>query len=400
MSSSSHSAAPQALGYLYQCQWPLLELLQRSVDRPDCAITIEQYDDVAWERDGTPQELLQLKHHIGSQRSLGDKDSDWWRTIRVWMDAGEPGDPNGPTLTMVTTLTATDGTAAAALRPASYDPQTALRLLEDAARTSTEGAFRAVREAFLELREAEREVFVARMRVLDASPSISDLDSQVRRELFHALPLGHETTFMGLLWHWWYSLVVDMLQGERHRVNAVDVHIFIDDLRDKFTRDNLPTLVLLSELNEQEACDECGDLPFVHQIRWISVPSVILQTAIIDYYRAYTQQARWLEDDLIGWHEIEEFEHRLRDEWERAFSWAIADLDPSADEAMKQEIGRSLLRKTLDQTIHRVRERYSDPFFSRGKHHELANRRRSENGIGWHPDFERRLEELLLARAS
>jgi len=316
------------------------------------------------------------------------------------MDTGEPGDPNGPTLTMITTLTAADGTAAAALRPTSHHPQTALRLLEDAARTSTEGRFRATREAFLGLREAEREVFVARMRVLDASPTIGDLDGQVRRQLFYTLPLHHETTFMGLLWNWWYSLVVDMLQGHRRRVDAIEVRSFIDDLRDKFTRDNLPTLVLLSELNKQEAYDECGDLPFVHQLRWVSAPPVILQTAIIDYFRAYTQQGRWLEDDLIGLHEIEEFERRLRDEWERAFSWATANLDPNADETIKTEIGRNLLRKTLDQTIHRVRERYTDPFFSRGKHHELANRRRSENGIGWHPDFERRLEELLLARAS
>ncbi len=39
--SSSHNAASSALGYLYQSQWPLLELLRRSDERPDCAITLE-----------------------------------------------------------------------------------------------------------------------------------------------------------------------------------------------------------------------------------------------------------------------------------------------------------------------------------------------------------------------
>jgi hypothetical protein len=44
-----HDAASSALGYLYQSQWPLVELLLRGADRPDAATTVELYDDVAWE---------------------------------------------------------------------------------------------------------------------------------------------------------------------------------------------------------------------------------------------------------------------------------------------------------------------------------------------------------------
>src|SRR4051794_3467853 len=121
MSSSPHSAASSALGYLYQTQWPLLELLDRQPgERPDAAVTLELHDDVAWE-EGTPMELIQSKHHLRSTRTLGDKDADWWRTIRAWMTAGDPGDPNGPMLTMLTTLTAAPASAAEALRPSSYD---------------------------------------------------------------------------------------------------------------------------------------------------------------------------------------------------------------------------------------------------------------------------------------
>jgi len=136
VSSSSHNAASSALGYLYQSQWPLLELLQRGDDRPDCAITLELYDDVAWEQNGTPIELLQMKHHIQASRSLGDKDMDVWRAIRAWMDTVVVGDPDGPLLTMVTTQTAAPGSAAALLRPSGRNPSGALQLLEDAARQS------------------------------------------------------------------------------------------------------------------------------------------------------------------------------------------------------------------------------------------------------------------------
>ena len=46
-----------------------------------------------------------------------------------------------------------------------------------------------------------------------------------------------------------------------------------------------------------------------------------------------------------------------------------------------------------------VRASYNDPFFARGKRHELAHRD-SEAGIGWHPDFANRLAALIASLAS
>ncbi len=56
-------------------QLALLELLRGQEDHPDGAISLELHDDVAWEEDGRPVELLQVKHHIRSVRSLGDKEA-------------------------------------------------------------------------------------------------------------------------------------------------------------------------------------------------------------------------------------------------------------------------------------------------------------------------------------
>jgi hypothetical protein len=167
---TSHTAAPAALGYIYQCQWPLLALVRDSADRFDCQITLELHDDVAWDRNGTPTELLQVKHHINSVRGLGDKDGDWWRTIEAWMDAHDPADAAGPKLAMVTTQLAPEGSAAAVLRPPERDVLLALERLEAAARSSRAEATRVVRERFLGLAPAGRAVFVTRMHVLDAAP--------------------------------------------------------------------------------------------------------------------------------------------------------------------------------------------------------------------------------------
>jgi hypothetical protein len=394
VTTSPHSAAPSALGYLYQTQWPLLELLQRGLDRPDAAIMLELHDDVSWE-EGSPTELIQVKHHQNSTRVLGDKDSDWWRTIRAWMQAHEAGDPNGPLLTMVTTLTAGAGTAAAALRPESRDPATALALLEAAAAESRESAFADTRERFLNLDDSERSTFVSRMFVLDARPTLRDLDGDVRRAIGRGLPRDHADSYMGQLWYWWHTLAIQMLTRARAGVSAVELDVFLDDLRDQYGKNNLPTLVPAEVVRPAEIEAQYGDSPFVHQLRWVDAPPKILQKAIVDYYRAYTQQARWLDDDLIGFHEIEQFERNLVDEWEREFEWASADTGIHED-AAKVALGQELLRAALDQTTYRVRERYDEPFFSRGKHHELANTGR----VGWHPDFRDRLQQLLLERAA
>jgi len=93
---TSHTAAPAALGYIYQCGWPLLALLRDSADGLDCQIRLEHHDDLVWYRDGTPTELPQAKHHMNSMRGLGAKDSDWGGPSRSgWTRRNRPI-PLGP----------------------------------------------------------------------------------------------------------------------------------------------------------------------------------------------------------------------------------------------------------------------------------------------------------------
>ncbi|NML54803.1 hypothetical protein HHL19_18625 [Streptomyces sp. R302] len=103
MGKGSHGAAPNAIGYQHQTWWALVELLQSGAGRPDAALSLELYDDVAWERDGSATELLQVKHHIGQHRTLTDSATDIWRTLKVWMDEASPADADGPALALVTT---------------------------------------------------------------------------------------------------------------------------------------------------------------------------------------------------------------------------------------------------------------------------------------------------------
>jgi hypothetical protein len=354
------------------------------------ALTLELHDDVSWEENGTPLELLQIKHHVGHLRGLADKDVDLWKTLAVWMDAHPPADPLGPLLTLVTTRRVTQG-AASALRPESREPSRARQLLDSAASDSTNEATDASRKRYLALEDAERDVFVGRIYVLDGAPQTgAALEKAVEEALYFALPPGHEKSFLDQLWGWWHRQAVDILRRERATVSGMDVRLKVQEIADGYKPDNLPTLV------EREDVDinvekTYGDQVFVTQLRWVLHSAQMLQKAMVDYYRSYVQRAQWVERDLIGIGELEKFEDNLVDEWERAFDAMGLQLGGQADEDAKQKAGHALFQEVSNQTAVKVRERYTEPFFMRGRLHDFADKGR----VGWHPDFQERLKELL-----
>ena len=368
-------------------------MLRKGPDRPDATLILEMHDDVAWEENGTPTELLQTKHHQVTSRTLGDMGDDIWRSLQVWLDTATPSDPSGPLLHLVTTDQAPAGSAAHALRPESRDVPAALTRLIRAAETSTSAATERARRRFLGLGAAGREAFVERIWVIDGAPRLEDVDARVRRELTWLLPKGHEDLFMQLLWGWWDAQAVGMLRGKRTGVGVSEVDQKLNDLRDQFTQDRLPTLVDLRDVDAADVFAAYRECPFVAQLGWINWPPVNLQKAVVDYFRAYTQTARWVTEDLIGLDELQRFEDELVDEWQREFEFMQIDLGDSASEEDKQRAGVELLRELLDATEVRVRARYEDAFFARGKRHELADSGR----VGWHVDFEERLQALLLS---
>src|SRR4051794_41579770 len=84
------SATGPLLGYLYQCRWALLLLLQKTRTIPNTQVSVERFDDVAFEDQGNPLEAIQTEHHTGAPRSLSDASVDLWKTLRVWSEGTAP----------------------------------------------------------------------------------------------------------------------------------------------------------------------------------------------------------------------------------------------------------------------------------------------------------------------
>ena len=80
--SGSHDASASLTGYLFQARYALLRGLEEGRHHPGHALSIEKFDDVAFEEAGRPVELIQTKHH-GNRGDVSDTSVDLWKTLHI-----------------------------------------------------------------------------------------------------------------------------------------------------------------------------------------------------------------------------------------------------------------------------------------------------------------------------
>ena len=154
---SKHSAAGSAAGYYYQARLALAEALKFAYSDLGIEIAIEKLDDVSFEKDGAPLELLQLKHHLQKVGDLSDTSSDLWKTIRIWSERVklDPSLPSRIRFALITSGVASNGGAAACLRAeaggATRNVEIAVTRLLQAATSSTNTALEPAFGAFVSL---------------------------------------------------------------------------------------------------------------------------------------------------------------------------------------------------------------------------------------------------------
>lgn len=386
-----HSAADAALGYLYQAEVGLLEFVRRSKDEPALAMSIELFDDVAFEAEGTPMELLQTKHHLRAHKPLTNASDDLWRTIRSWVDSINSGaiDLAVSTFSLLTTGTAPEGGAANLLRPGDgRDAEAARWLLEDTAYTSANETNKAAYRAFLELDDEMRALLVDAVVVLDGAPTIADVPEVLLRELRFASEARFREPLVERMLGWWHRRVIAHLRSADDRIFWEEVENEIDHLRDQFKSDNLPIDVGVDDVAVDELSHD--DRMFVRQLQLLAVNLPTLEIAIRDYKRAYMQRSRWLRDQLVDSPELHGYEQKLIDEWEHQRAFLQDDLDDSEDG--RRQAGRALYHDLQNRDLW-IRPRCQEPFVSRGSYHMLADELR----VGWHPHFVAQLRHLLEA---
>jgi hypothetical protein len=386
--ASSFSAAPSALGYLFQVRLALLLLLDAD---PDGEMSIELVDDVAFERDGEPAELLQLKHHLQRSGSLSNSSTDLWKTLRVWSNALKQKTISLPPgmLTLITTEMASPDSAAFYLRTdPARNPDNALQQLQTVCTTSSNKDNEKAYAEFQLLTLQQKRDLVNSIHVLDNAPNILDVSDRIRRELRFSTHPSRLDSLVQRVEGWWFDRVVRHLAGAQHgTIRFAELRSQIADIAEKLKPDALP--VDFQSLTLGARGSAMDDRRFVKQLRLITVADRRVEDAKRDYYRAYEQRSKWVREDLISVTELQNFESRLTEEWQRRFYDASDSLVGDEDERQLQECGLRIYRWMELEANYPIRPHCLDLFLTRGSYHMLADEPAPR--VGWHPHFVARL---------
>lgn len=396
-SGSPFSAVDATLGYLYQVRSALLWALRRQKSEPDFLVSVETLDDVTFETvGGNPTDLLQTKHHRKGSASLTDASPDLWKTLRIWFEGHTSGHiPPTANLYLVTTSAAPDGTATSRLRGASRDLAAAQHALDATATSSTNQTNMSAYAAYLKATSAERTAILNKVIIIDAAPTVADLDGELRQEVYWATGRGHHAAFLDRLEGWWLRRILRQLTAApQDRVGSVELEAQMSDLREQFKQEALPIDEDLLEFTLDDATKAAHeDSTFVRQLEIIKAGKRRIAAAIRDYYRAYEQRSRWIRDDLVVGLDLAKYEKRLCEEWELVFEAMRDNVGDTATDEAQVQAARSVLAWAERTTIP-IRPSVTEPFVSRGSLHMLSD----EVRIGWHPDFRARLVSLLSAK--
>ena len=385
-------ASASAAGYLYQARLALALSLRHVNGTPGIEVSIEQLDDVAFESDGTPFELLQTKHRIARAAGLSDASPDVWKTLRIWSTAvrADPSLASRVRFQLVTTGVAPDGSAAAHLRPAiavvsaqNRDPEKAAELLTQVANASKNADLQAAFRAFLDLTPEMRSSLLSSVEVLDGQPTLQDLTSVIEESLRLMAPRGKVAEAREILEGWWWPRVCSILAPDSYgRIAISELETRLDEIREMFRRDAL-IVTFEHAVPPDEDIAEYEGFRFVAQLRAVGIGSARIWAAKRDYYRAFCQRSQWLREHVVLDGEVSHFEERLIEEWEAHFS-AMCDEHghcPQGDMAL-QAAGQQVYR-WVEQDARFPFRTVSLRFLTVGSYNMLSNDLR----VGWHRDY-------------
>ncbi|MDF2372537.1 MAG: hypothetical protein P1V21_17265 [Rhizobiaceae bacterium] len=377
-----YNASPSMAGYIFQCRIALLFGLRMLKKKPNGQISIEKFDDVAFDTDDVADCLIQAKHHI-TPKSLNDASVDIWKTMRIWIEQFKQGALTASDLrfNLITTSTASPGSAMELLRPGAGTAAIveACKLLRQAAMDSCNKDSLFGRTAYLELTDEEAEALLGRIDVLDHHPNLIDVMEEIEGELILLSP-NHVSSVAQYLEGWWLGVVGKCLVTEGSASIPVQ-HIIIkaSEIGNMFKGDGLP-VDDPDTLGAKEYTVDDESATFVRQMRAVKLNEPAIHRGVQDFYRAAAQRSKWARENLLLDGEASKYDSGLRDRFERKFD---ADIEGviSWDEENTAKFGRQMCHWASQQEVQF--RNVVETWITAGSFHSLSDRLE----IGWHPDY-------------
>jgi len=397
---TTFSAGPQALGYLYQARVALALLLES----PDEAqLRVEALDDIDISDavSAGSLSLIQLKHHTGDA-TLTDASTDLWKSLRVWSEQAKAAKFafDNTKIIFFTTAKIGTGSIASLLGDSKRDATGAEKKLLNVASTSGNKSLTEAFDAFKQLTDGQRRSLLAAIHIVGSHLDIAGVKKKIDQQLRLAVRAKYLAPLSERVEGWWTDKVIlHLLAKTPSYVNGIsgfELHEHVASIAETFHEESLPIDYDSLGMTKDEV-EASRNRQFVKQLEAIQAGSRTIRKAIFDYHRAYNQRHRWLRDSLVFPQELEKYEDRLRDEWERYFDHNFSDVDAS-DQQTLIAAGKTVLRWAEMECTLRIRPRVEADFVRRGSFHILAEKEPPD--IYWHPKFKDLMAQTMSAAAA
>ena len=162
------------------------------------------------------------------------------------------------------------------------------------------------------------------------------------------------------------------------RINLGELAEFLDELREQFAPDNLPTDFSNYAVAEQDLTD----MVFIKQLALIGGRERMFHSASENYYRSFAQRSKWSKDGLLKPGELKSYMKRLIEEWD--LHCGVTEVRYRCDtQENKRNFGLNVFEYCQKDGAIPIRKQFAELYVARGAYHELAD----DFTIGWHPDF-------------
>lgn len=381
---SIFSAPEPNLGYLYQIRYGLLLLV--SDESLDGRLFIEKIDDISIAKPNS-LDIYQTKMHIKSVANLSNASPDFWKTIRVWSEHSKNFGIEGCFFNLITTAKASSGTIPYKLKQGNEDKRDIdelhslfIEVINESKSKENQAAYK----AFSDLEPEKQKELISKIFVIDSSVDIDNIKVEITKKLRLATYPNKVEALYQRLEGWFFGEIILQLLEDREEITSIEVQGRIRDIADSLRADNLPIDFPKSIATEEEQLQPYRYKKFVKQLEIVGINGKLINHAISDFYRAFSQKSKWMRDGLITPADEIQYDEKLVDDWSRKFA-TLEDSSSFNDDVKKSE-GKKFYQNYYVSTqpnIH-IKERFKEQYMVNGCCHILSDNKK----IGWHPDYE------------
>lgn len=409
------SASPEsALGFSFQDVYSLYLLLKD--ERSDLELWIENLDDIHIKDKNGNLTLYQLKHKVNK---LSDKSSDLWNTIGNWCKLIKDGkisiDTTSFKLVVITEILNTQKAYSLCKKYGNYNPTKAHDELLKIANKDIEtkrnkqkksekqgenihpDLFELPEEQEIEETDYElfakklhyntRESLVNSIEIIDNTSNVTTLDARIPSMLNGVYPDNQKAVYSDLIGWWHIEIRRHLSDKSVSPLTKTALINKIAKINEAYHKDNLPQNYDRQDLEKYRSSIDIknNNKNFVQELKKITTRKKRIERAMLDFYLATNKRMEWATEKLLIDGEIETYENRLVEYWERITEDLIDSesfaLDNTEDIG-KREFGLKIYTETEKQNIPPIRQKVTEKYIKMGSYHLLVE----DDKICWYPE--------------